>query len=117
MAVNPTRSYVLVDLQAVGVQSGPGVVAQLCPGAVEVAADVGAEQADRARPPLPVAVNPSEEHVLADLQAVGGQGGPGVVAQLAPVQSRLDADMGAGQADRAVAAAAGGGEPARRNMA
>ena len=42
------QKHVSVDLQAVGVQGGAGVVAQLRPGAVELAADVGAEQADRA---------------------------------------------------------------------
>ena len=31
----------------------------------------------------------AQEHVLADLQAVGVQGGAGVVAQLRPVQSSL----------------------------
>ncbi len=53
--------------------------------------------------PLPVAVNPPrEEHVLVDLQAVGVQGGAGVVAQLRPGAVELAADVGAGQADRAV---------------
>ena len=40
------EKHVLIDLQAVGVQGGAGVVAQLRPGAVEVAADVGAGQPD-----------------------------------------------------------------------
>jgi hypothetical protein len=50
----------------------------------------------------------SEEHVPADLQAVGGQGGAGVVAQLHPGAVELAADVGAAQADRAVLSVADG---------
>ena len=55
---------------------------------------------------------PAKDHVLADLQVVGGKGGPGVVAQVRPAAVELAADVGAEQADRAVGAVAGGGEPA-----
>ena len=107
------EEHVLADLQAVGGQGGAGVVAQLRPGAVELAADVGAEQADRAVVAAAGGGEPAaEEHGLADLQAVGVQGGAGVVAQLRPGAVELAADVGAEQADRAVIAAAGGGEPA-----
>ncbi len=41
-------------------------------------------------------------HVLADLQAVGEKGGAGVVAQARPVTVEAAADVGAGQADRAI---------------
>src|SRR5205823_11298041 len=78
--------HALADLQAVGVQGGAGVVTQIRPGAVEVAADVGADQVDR---PVAAAAGGgepvAEEHGLIDLQAVGVQGGAGVVAQLCPV--------------------------------
>jgi hypothetical protein len=36
------------DLQAVGVQGRAGIIAQVRPGAVEVAADAGAREANRA---------------------------------------------------------------------
>ena len=114
VAVNPPREvHVLADLQAVGVKGGAGVVAQGRPGAVELAADVGAEQADRAVLAGAGGGEPAgEEHALADLQAVGDQGGAGVVAQGRPGAVELAADVGAEQADRAVLAGAGGGEPA-----
>ena len=38
----------------------------------------------------------AEEHVLADLQAVGEKGGAAVVAQARPVAVELAADVGAG---------------------
>ena len=136
----------LADLQAVGVQGGAGVVAQFRPGAVELAADVGAGQADRAVGAVPVAVNPScavpprcsrcdvgagqadravgavaggnpPQTCPGRLQAVGVQGGAGVVAQFRPGAVELAADVGAGQADRAVGAVAGGGEPAAEEHA
>ena len=85
-------------------QGRAGVVAQARPGTGELAADVGTGQADRAASPLPVAVNPpAQEHALADLQAVGVQGGAGVVAQVRPVAVEAAADVGTDQADRAVA--------------
>ena len=60
-------------------------------------------------PPLPVAVNPAaEKHALADPEAVGGQGGAGVVAQLCPGAVELAADVGADQADRALLSVADG---------
>ena len=92
VAVNPSAEvHALADLQAVGVQGGAGVVAQARPGAVEAAADVGAEQADRAIVAGAGGGEPAaQEHALADLQAVGVQGGAGVVAQRPPrSQSRL----------------------------
>ena len=81
------QEHVLADSQAVRDQ-GRTVVAQARPGAVELAADVGADQADRTVAAEPVAVNPPrEEHVLIHLQAVGLQGGAGVVTQICPGQS------------------------------
>ena len=113
VAVNRAQKHVLADLQAVGDQGRAGVVAQLRPGTVELAADVGAEQADRAAVAAAGGGEPAgQEHVLVDLQAVREQGGAGVVAQLRPAAVELAADVGAGQADRAEAAAAGSGEPA-----
>ena len=101
------------DLQAVGDQGGPGVVAQLRPVTFEAAADVGAEQADRAGAAAAGGGEPvAQENGQADLQAVGGKGGAGVVAQLRPGAVEQAADVGADQADRAGVAAAGGGEPA-----
>jgi hypothetical protein len=75
------QNHGLIDLEAVGVQGGTGIVAQGRPGAVEVAADAGAGQADRAifasaRSGKPAA----HQHVLIDLQAVRVHGGAGVVA-------------------------------------
>ena len=89
VAVNPpSQVHVLADLQVVGVQGGAGVVAQLRPGAVELAADVGAGAGGPRHLAAAGGGEPVvEEHVLVDLQAVGDQGGAGVVAQLAPVQS------------------------------
>ena len=58
----------------------------------------------------------AEEHVLVDLQAVGDQGGAGVVAQVAPSQSRLPPMWAPSQADRAVLAAPVAVNPPRRNM-
>src|SRR5262249_57992105 len=51
-------------------------------------------------------------HVLIDLQAVGGQGGAGVVAQVGSVTAEAAADVGAGQVDRAVVGVAGNSCPA-----
>ena len=88
--------HALADLQAVGGQGGAGVVAQLRPGTVEAAADVGAGQADRPGSPAPVAVNPSRRNMLwLDFQAVGVQGGAGVVAQPRPVAFEAAADVSA----------------------
>ena len=83
-------------------QGGAGVVAQLAPVAVETGRRCGHRSADRAVFAAAGGGEPvAEKHVLADLQAVGEQGGAGVVAQLAPSQSRLAADMGTDQTDRA----------------
>src|SRR5206468_2535780 len=104
--------HVLVDLQAVGGQGRAGTVAEACSAAVELA-DVGAAQADRADLARAGGGEPTgEEHPLADLQAVGDQGGAGVAVQARPVSAEVAADAGARQADRAVLAGAGGGEPA-----
>ena len=72
---------------------------------------MGADQANRTdltraggREPV------TQEHAQPDLQAVGPQGGTGVIAQ-GTIAVKVDADMGAHQADRAVLAGAGGGEP------
>ena len=57
VAVNPPREeHALADLQAVSDQGGAGVVAQARPVAVEAAADVGADQADRAALAWPMIV-------------------------------------------------------------
>ena len=109
VAVNPWRRNMFrLDLQAVGGQGGPGVIVQLRPVKFELAADVGADQADRAVTGAPVAVKHAEEHGPADLQAVGEQGGPGVVAQLRPGAVEVTADVGAVQADRAALSVADG---------
>jgi hypothetical protein len=97
-----------VHLQAAGGQGGPGVVTQLRPAAVKVMADVGTGQADRAA--LAAAGGgelAAEDQGLAHLQAVGGQGGPGVVTQLRAGAVKLAADVGTGQVNRAALAAAG----------
>lgn len=76
----------LADVQAEGVQGRAGVVAQGRPGPVEVAADVGPHQPDRAVAAAAGGGEPvAEKHGLIDLQAVGVQGGARVVAQLRPV--------------------------------
>ena len=113
VAVNPpVKEHALIDLQAVRVQGGAGVVAQLRPVAVELAADVGAEQTDCAVAAATDGGEPfAQEHALADLQAVRGQGRAGVVAQLRPGAVEIAADMGAEQANRAMVAATGSGEP------
>jgi hypothetical protein len=53
----------------------------------------------------------AEVHTLADLQAIGVQGGARVVVQSRPGAVEVATDVGADQVDRAIAAAAGGGEP------
>ena len=117
VAVNPSmRNMPRSTCRLSAVQGGAGVVAQLRPGAIELAADVGAEQADRAVSPLPVAVNSHEEHVLADPQAVGDQGGTGIVAQLRPRAAEAAADVGAEQADRTVLAVPVAVNPARNML-
>ena len=74
---------------------------------------MGADQVDRAIAAAAVGGEPvAEKHALIDLQAVGVQGGAGFVAQARPVTFEAAADVGAGQADRAITAAAGGSEPA-----
>ena len=75
--------HALADLQVVGDQGGAGVVAQDRPVALEVAADVGTDQADRAAAGTGGS-EPEERHGPADLQTIGGQGRAGVVAQDSP---------------------------------
>src|SRR5262249_57409684 len=107
------QEHGLADLQAVGGQGGPGIVAQVRPVTVKAAADVGAGQADRPADASADGGEPAaQEHVLADLQAVGGQGRAGIVTQVRPVTIKAAADVGAGQADRPADASADGGEPA-----
>ena len=102
VAVNPPRRNMPADLRPSAARAGPESLRSSAPVAVEVAADVGAEQADRAAAAAAGGGEPAaEEHALADLQAVGDQGGAGVVAQLRPVAVEVAADVGAGQADRA----------------
>ncbi len=50
-------------------------------------------------------------HVQADLQAVGEKGRAGVIAQARPVTYQAATDVSTGQADRAIFAGTGGGEP------
>jgi len=77
------------------------------PGTVELAADVGAGQADRASAAAAAGGEPvAEKHALPDLQAVGEQGGAGVVVQLRPGAAELAADVGTGQDDPAAASVA-----------
>ena len=103
VAVNPPiRISDLVDLHDVSVQRGAGVVAQACPGAVQLAADVGTGQVDRAIGTGADGGEPAvQEHALVDAQAVGLQGGAGAVAQARPPARQLAADVAAGQVDRA----------------
>ena len=93
--------------------SAPGGANRKDPlGAVEVAADVGADQADGASLAGADGGEPAaEEHTPANLQPVSDQGRAGVVAQLRPVAEQAAADVGTGQPDRTVLAAAGSGEP------
>ena len=88
--------HALADLEAVGGQGGAGVVAQLGPGTVEVASNLGADQVDRTQ--LAGAGGHelvSEKHALLDFQAVGVEGGAGVVAQPRPVTFEAAADVSA----------------------
>ena len=93
--------HVLADLQVVGHQGGAGIVTQARPGAVEVAADVGIGQADRAVLAGAGGGEPAEEHGLVDPQVVGHQGGAGIVTQARPGAVEPAADVGAEQADGA----------------
>jgi hypothetical protein len=87
-------------LQAVGVQGGAGIVAQGRPGAIEVPADVGASEANRAVFAAAGGGEPvTEKHVLIDLQAMGDQGGAGIIAQIRPGAVEVAADVGATQVD------------------
>ena len=110
--------HALADLQAGSVEGGAGVVAQARPGAVEAAADVGTAQADRANVARAGSGEPAaQEYGLVDLQGVAAQGGARLVAQARPIAFEAAADVGAGQADSALAAGAGGGEPAEQQHA
>ena len=86
-------------------RAGPESLRSSAPVTSRLAADVGAEQADRAEAAAAGGGEPAAAGItcLADLQAVGGQGGAGVVAQLRPVTVEAAADVGAEQADRAEA--------------
>ena len=59
----------------------------------------------------------AQEHGLVDLQGVAAQGGARLVAQVRPIAFEAAAYTGAGQADSALAAGAGGGEPAEQQHA
>ena len=113
-----SEKYVPINLQTVGLKRGAGVVAQLCPVAGEVAADVGAKQADRTELTSAGGHEPiTEEHASSDLQAGAPKRGTGVVAQLCPVAAEVAADVGAKQADGTELASAGGYEPAMKKYA
>jgi hypothetical protein len=95
------EEHALAHLQAVSDQGRAGVVAQLRPITQEAAADVGAGQADRTAVASAGGGEPlAEEHVQADLQAVGEQRGTAIAVQVRPIAFEAAADVGAGQADR-----------------
>ena len=104
VAVNPPRRNMSWSTcRPSAFRAGPESLRRLAPPQSRLAADAGAEQADRAVVAGAGGGEPAaEEHVLVDLQAVGDQGGAGVVAQVRPVAVELAADVGAEQADRAV---------------
>ena len=103
VAVNPPRRNMpWPTCRPSASRAGPESLRRLAPAQSRLAADVGAEQADRAELAAAGGGEPAaEEHALVDLQAVGDQGGAGVVAQARPVAVEAAADVGAGQADRA----------------
>ena len=83
------EKHALIDLQAVGVQGGAGVVAQRCPGAVEDAADVGAAQADRAITAAASGGEPAGAATCSRRPAgsTAARAGPESLRSSAPVQS------------------------------
>ena len=98
------EEHALADLEAaVSGQGGAGVVVQARPVTQEAGADVGTGQVDRAEAAAGSGGEPAKQvHAQADLQAVGVQGGAGIVAQGRPGAVEVAADVGAGQVDRAV---------------
>lgn len=67
--------HVLIDLQDISNKGRAGVVAQLRPGAVEAAADMGADQADGASLAGADGGEPAaEEHTPTNLQPISDQG-------------------------------------------
>src|SRR5207247_4056166 len=95
------EKHALADVQAVSMKRGAVAVAQGRSGAVELAADPGTGQAHRAGGAKPGGGEPAcEVNAPANLQAIGDQGGTGVVGQLRPCAVEVAAGVGADQADR-----------------
>ena len=107
------EEHVLADLQAA---RRPGRGRSRCaarPDAVELAADAGADQADRAVLAGAGGGEPvAEEHAWPTCRPSATRAGPESLRSVAPSQLSWPPIRALSQADRAVLAGAGGGEPA-----
>ena len=102
------KEDVLADFKVAGGQGRAGIVAQFCLVTLQVAADAGADQVDRAKVTGTGGGEPAaEEHPQANLQAVSKKGGTGVIAHGRCVTVKAALNAGALQADRTRAGVAG----------
>jgi hypothetical protein len=95
---------ILVDLEAASVQSRAAVIAHACARAGQLPSNVSMDQPDGAKLPSADSLEPvGEEGALVDLQAVGGEGGAGIVVHRR-VRAVQYGEVGAEQPDCAVVA-------------
>ena len=108
VAENPSpQSMLLVDGEPVGAEGGAVGVGELAPRAVELAADVGTQQAHFASGREPVAT----EHASVDGEPVSIEGATAWVGEVAPSAVELATNVGTQQAHLA-----GSGEPPAQTM-